>query len=331
MKLLLTLHFMKNQFRRASLISIAITIAAGGGLIWPGTAGGESAGSVTLEFPPGLNIGKLYTIPKSLDMGDCHVKGQLVAVCQGRVRVPAGASLMLAANDVITDHGDSLDKLSPDAIKAMLFNKTTIGDEDLAHLSRLTGLQYLDLEATDTSDKGIETLTRLVNLGHLDLSHTMIKGTNIARLGNLKKLEWLNLGSNDLNSHSAERLANLNLPRLRCLAVCRANLTDSDMPYLAKMTNLISLEMSDNPRLTDKGLVALKALKNLAILDLRQTAVTVKGLLALRGLPLQNVSLNKELASAADEKLLKAAFPHGYIGFDQRDRAMPVSVFSPLH
>jgi hypothetical protein len=192
-------------------------------------------------------------------------------------------------------------------------------------------LRYLDLEATDTSDKGIESLAVLVNLGYLNLSHTMIKCANLAKLGALKRLEYLNISSNDLASNATAELAKLNPTSLRNLDIARTRLKDSDLPNLAKIPGLVWLELMDNPDITDRGVAALRPLKNLCALDLRQTHVTVRGLLALKGLHLASVALGEQPVTIDDLKAVQKAFPGIQVGHGHRRTAMPMSVFAPLH
>jgi hypothetical protein len=293
--------------------------------------GKGDAGQRVLEFPSDVSVGHLMIIANNFSPQERHLVMRFFADCRGKVVVPTNITLLLKASDVLTDRAACLLKLPADALAAMEFDKTTIGDADLIPISHLTGLRYLDLEGTDTTDRGIESLGGLVNLGFLDLSHTMIKGSTIGRLAALKKLESLNIGANELTAKAIEALGSLHPASLQRLDVSRCHINDSELPDLAKLSNLFWLELQDNSGITDRGLNALRPLKKLSNLDLRQTAVTVKGLLALHGLPLKTVALSCGRALAADQKALQQAFPGIMIGYDHRDTAMPKDVFAPLH
>ena len=61
----------------------------------------------------------------------------------------------------------------------------------MKYLARLTGLEKLNLEATDVSDLGLESLAKLVNLRDLNLSFTSVSDrglVHLARLTNLRRL-----------------------------------------------------------------------------------------------------------------------------------------------
>ena len=59
---------------------------------------------------------------------------------------------------------------------------TSSADLGLAHLRRLTKLNYLLLDHTRVSDAGLEHLKSLTGLRNLNLSDTRVTGAGVARL-----------------------------------------------------------------------------------------------------------------------------------------------------
>jgi hypothetical protein len=63
--------------------------------------------------------------------------------------------------------------------------RTPIGDQGVAHLSRFAHLEYLNLYGTQVSDQSIETLVRLPSLKNLYVWQTGITEEGIARLNEM--------------------------------------------------------------------------------------------------------------------------------------------------
>ena len=92
--------------------------------------------------------------------------------------------------------------------------------------------------------------------------------------------------------------------QLRTLALVDGGLTDADLAGLKKLTRLESLDLSQNPRVTDKGMAVVKALERLEFLYLAGTSITDAGLFELRpldGLRTLNVTGTKVTADGAEK------------------------------
>jgi internalin A len=80
--------------------------------------------------------------------------------------------------------------------------------------------------------------------------------------------------------------------------------TDEDLAALAALTNLASLNLSENCDVTDAGLKALAPLKHLRVLDLRGTRVTGAGLVELAPLTsLNTLHLDEKLFNGSSKPL----------------------------
>jgi hypothetical protein len=91
---------------------------------------------------------------------------------------------------------------------------------------------------------------------------------------------------------------------LRHLGLADAGLTDVELAGLKKLTRLEHLALSNNPKITDKGMQTVKGCERLRALYLASTALTDKGLAELKvldGLRTLNVVNTRVTADAAEK------------------------------
>jgi len=84
-------------------------------------------------------------------------------------------------------------RLNGKSIQAVLLARSSITDSQLRALAKLTGIEKLDLEATDVSDLGLQPLAGLTTLRELNLSFTSVSDRGLAYLAGLKSLRRLAL------------------------------------------------------------------------------------------------------------------------------------------
>ncbi|MDD1721849.1 MAG: protein kinase [Euryarchaeota archaeon] len=105
--------------------------------------------------------------------------------------------------------------------------RTGIGDDGLAHVSRLPALKHLDVGRSRITDKGLAELKRLSNLEVLDLSGTRVHGDGLAELRDLLNLRQLRLKDNEISPAGADalsRLTSLELIHLQGSRIAQADL-----------------------------------------------------------------------------------------------------------
>ncbi|MCS6865694.1 MAG: hypothetical protein RMJ56_06315 [Gemmataceae bacterium] len=134
------------------------------------------------------------------------------------------------------------------ATDLMLFN--------LKKSPMLGSLEILD--ATRCTDKGFALLKEFPNLRRLTVAKSNLTAARVAAIGQCKEL--------------------------RVLYLTNANLTDAELAGLKNLTLLESLDLSNNPKITNKGLTVIKSLERLQALYLRNTGITDAGLAELKNL-----------------------------------------------
>jgi hypothetical protein len=190
-------------------------------------------------------------------------------------------------------------------LKEIDLSVSSFADDGMPLLSRLTNVQFLNLDSTRVTDAGLVHLRALTGLEGLELGSTDVSGAGLAALRETTKLETLNLRSTKITDDALAHLKGL--ARLRYLRLSNTRITDAGLAYLKDLKALENLflgatDVSDaglvhltgyaglkeldllNTRVTDAGLVHLAGLAHLEMLDLRNAAVTDAGLSHLRTL-----------------------------------------------
>jgi hypothetical protein len=123
-----------------------------------------------------------------------------------------------------------------------------------------------------------------------------------AALKDLPNLRKLTLGKSEMTPARVNAIGQCKELRVLYLAGC--GLTDAGLAGLKKLTLLESLDISDNPQVTDRGMATVKTLERLQVLYLAKTGITDKGLAELKvldGLRTLNVGGTKVTADAAEK------------------------------
>ena len=97
------------------------------------------------------------------------------------------------------------------------------------------------------------------------------------------------------------------------------------------MSNLESLKLEDNSRITGKGIRQLKSLRNLHKLSLRKGDIKVDDLLALKGLKLRFLSFEESRFTRPERDKLAQAFPGAQLLTNARADQGRRREFAPLH
>jgi Leucine-rich repeat (LRR) protein len=167
-------------------------------------------------------------------------------------------------------------RLAPEARVSAKFESAT--DGVLAALKKAPQIGALDaFDATRCTDKGFAVLKDLPNLRKLTLGKSEMSTGRVAAIAQCKEL--------------------------RVLYLAGSGLTDVELVTLKKLTRLESLDISDNPYVTDKGMASIAALDRLQMLYLGKTGLTDKGLQELKvldGLRSLNVVGTKVTGEAAE-------------------------------
>lgn len=184
-------------------------------------------------------------------------------------------------------------------------------DDVLSSLVGMANLKVLLLQGKQATDQGLKHLGQLISLEELVIwDASQVTDIGIGHLESLRNLRYIHIGNSKMSDRGLASLAKL--PKLESVALQGNSFTDAGLALLKDSTNLKSLCVGlGTTRITDAGMVNLKNLKNLEMLDLRNTGVTDVGLDRLRLLTklrvifVENTHVTKEGVIR-----IEAAMPH---------------------
>jgi hypothetical protein len=143
----------------------------------------------------------------------------------------------------------------------------TLTDAILIGLKKYPHIGGVDtFDATRCSEKGFTALKDLPNLRKLVIRKANLTPAGIAAIGECKEL--------------------------RHLSLVGCGVTDAELASLKNLTMLDYLTLSDNPKITDKGMATVKGFDRLRTLHLTNTSISDTGLMELKVLDgLRNLSV----------------------------------------
>lgn len=194
--------------------------------------------------------------PNLPDIENTPPKWELLCQATGDVTVPAGKALRLSPSKEAVEDLSPLSRLGADDIQALYCRNIEMADDQLQHISNLTGLKELNLWGTGILGTGLEHLAKLDSLERLWLGRTHVGDNKLAHLLHLDSLQFLYLRSTPT--------------------------TDAGMAHVGKITSLEILSLGNG--VGNEGLVHLRHMTKLKRLHLWQTRVNQEGLIHLRHL-----------------------------------------------
>jgi len=284
----------------------------------------------TLTFPQDQSYGSIYVAQdgwRPYRIGTAITNERYQA--RGTIKVEKDRRLWLVGNFALSEHMEILKQLPPDALSKLDLGRLPIDGKSLANIKHLSALQMIDLDQTDVDDQGMQYIKSLKNLEFLSISRTLITGKTLSEISSLTKLKRLHMGHCELAPQSLAVLTKLKA--LRFLHLGCTGLNDTTLDYVKPLVNLVDLTIDGNKGITDKGLAKLKQFKQLVFLDLvDDPKVTEVGLLGLKGVPLVTLKVQKTGVNSLALDKLRKCFPGCSIDIGKEGK-FPSTLFAPLH
>ncbi len=156
-----------------------------------------------------------------------------------------------------------------------------INDSALSGLKDRVDISTLELAGSKISDKALEHAHHLP-LIKVDINRNPKITNKVLNYIKPDFLEELDLSKTSFNGAGIPALAKFQ--NLRTLALVSDHITDADLGSLKKLSGLINLDLSNNPKITDAALSVISKLPKLRQLNLTNTGISSKGLSELRDL-----------------------------------------------
>lgn len=174
------------------LAIVGITMA----ILCPQSNALAKAKARVVHFPKDRSMGTLHVLDPNLpDIENTPPKWELLCHATGDVTVPTGKALRLSPSKEAVEDLSPLSRLGADDIQALYCRNIEMADDQLQHISNLTGLKELNLWGTGILGTGLEHLAKLDSLERLWLGRTHVGDNELAHLLHLDSLQFLYLRS----------------------------------------------------------------------------------------------------------------------------------------
>jgi len=275
----------------------------------------DDAGQRVLHFPKNRSLGRLMiqdagivrhidTFYHWVNSANWYENAEYLGEARGDITVPADKRVALFVNRNAVDNLSGLLKLKPNDLYMLSLASLLAKDKCMIYISHLTGLKELDLQNSGISSVGLKDITKLQSLerltlpretGNSGLSYVaelkFLRGlyfqgeeraTNagLRHLSKLASLEELAVGGTHIDNAGMVHLSNLESLKYLFLL---GKISDDGLVHIKKLPHLKILNIS-HPWITDVGLEHLSELRELENLNLNNTRITDDGLAHLRSM-----------------------------------------------
>ena len=142
-------------------------------------------------------------------------------------------------------------------LRELNLSLTSVSDAGLAHLKRLTGLTWmqLDLQESAVTDAGLAHIRKVPGIQQLDLTGTMVSDAGLAQLRGLTGLQDLILNGTKVTGAGMTHLSGLT--GLRCLSLRDSAVNDTGLKHLEGLVGLKELDLGGTS-VSDSGVRQLQ-------------------------------------------------------------------------
>jgi Leucine-rich repeat (LRR) protein len=280
-------------------------IEAAGGTFSANASGQITAVNLRASWVTDLDLRRLAKLSAltTLDLSLTRVTDQGM---QELKNLPGVEELNLRFAEYVTDEGLSALK-NWKKLKRLVLHGTKVSDTALEHISGISSLESLDLGSVMLTDVALERLTVLPNLKALTIGGNELGDAGLQALRQMPGLTYLDLSGrqgtdsnvwtismSDVGLEAVLTLSKLQELRFGCTSigvgiegarfatVSMMGITPRWLEKMKSLKELKRLQLQGCDRIDDSAVATLATYPSLEELDLKGTAVTEKGLAALR-------------------------------------------------
>ena len=265
------------------------------------------------------DVGKLTNLV-NLDLRGCSINNESMKALEGLSQLRALRLSGESGSTTVDDDGmASINKLT--SLKALLLDHLWISEVGLTDLADLKNLEELYLAKTLIDDASLAVLTQHPKLKKLRISQTQISDAGLESLVALENLTDLDLSENSIISDlGMEHVGKITT--LKRLNLWRVALSDFGVGKLAGPKEIDWLNL-DNTSLSDTGLIHLQGMAKITFLHLGSTTITdaglvhLEGLTTLKDLKVTRTAVTEEGVASLNKKLPTTEIQLKYLGNGQ--------------
>jgi hypothetical protein len=239
----------------------------------------------------------------SLDLSLTHITDQGMQELKGLRGI---VELNLYFAEYVTDEGLAAIK-EWKKLRKLNVHGTKVSDTTLEHISGIASLESVNVGSAMLTDVGLERLTTLPNLKELTMGGNELGDAGLQALRQIPTLTYLDLSGrqgtdsnvwaiamSDVGLEAVLTLKNLRELRFGCTSigvgiegakfadVSAMSVTPNWLDRMKSLSKLEKLKLQGCDRIGDDSIKTLIAMPSLREVDLKGTAVTEKGVAALR-------------------------------------------------
>lgn len=190
--------------------------------------------------------------------------------CMRIISTTKNLTRLRIASDLITEQVFNSLTGSEKLVHLSLVGSRKIGGGSLKNLSRIAGLQSLDLSSCGLVDEQIVCIGGLRNLTELRLYGNALTNKALIELSSLRLLENLYIGRNKIGEEPIRGLTGFK--SLLLLDARNNSISDCDLAQIAGIQSLTKLYLSNN-RIGSGAISAISSMENLLELDLSENDI----------------------------------------------------------
>ncbi len=275
-----------------------------------------SNGQIQFNFPEDHSIGTISTV-----YNDPQAKQ-----AQSTLTFKKNEKLYFIANEDAITHPECFDLFKENDLYSFSAPQSSIitdiektskecdVNSAIPHIAKLTGLEVLNLDMSNTSDSAVEYLSRLPNLKTLKLCDTRISHTELSKLKQLKNLTYLSFSHNNGCKDLLRALAGST--KIDSLYLEGQTIDEECAHLLTKCPNLKHLDLEGSTT-TNKILEVIATLPKLEYVGVTACPVTLAGIVKIRK---AHSGSNLKVASS---KTVRTNLNEAFGGEDPTDWILP--------
>lgn len=304
-RMIVVTSVMLGTLQAAAKIGDAGWIEAAGGVVVRDAEGSVTGVDLRGTWITDSDLRRLNQLPKlnTLDLSLTHITDQGMQEIKS---LPGIVELNLRFCEYVTDEGMAAIK-GWKKLRRLNIHGTKTSDTTLEHISGITTLEVVNVGSIMLTDVGLERLTTLPNLKELTMGGNELGDAGLQALRQMPTLTYLDLSGrqgtdsnvwaiamSDVGLEAVLTLKNLRELRFGCTAigvgvegakfaeVSAMSVTPVWLERMKSLTKLERLRLQGCDRLNDDSIKTLAGMPALQEVDLKGTAITEKGLAALR-------------------------------------------------
>ena len=253
-----------------------------------GVAFGEDTIDLRASWVSDADMPRLARMPdlRRLDLSLTRLSDQGLRALKS---APAIEELNLYFAEQITDEGASVVR-NWKHLKKLNLHGTKITDSTLEVLAGVPTLEWLDIGSAQITDTGLEHLSALTNLKWLAMGGNKLTDASLQFLRQMPQLEYLDIGGQQrtdsglwsLTLTDAGMQSIAAVTELRELRMEGRGVTSRGLESLARLAKLERLNLQGCKRLRDDAASVLSSMKQLRVLDLKDSSLSEQAVTKIR-------------------------------------------------